>query len=67
MLSLRATSILDQMGKDMGRTGKKAALPKKDDDKSAKSPPAAVEEEDYEDGDFATPKRDRNDEDDRPL
>jgi hypothetical protein len=51
----------------MGRTGKKAALPKKDDDKSAKSPPAAVEEEDYEDGDFATPKRDRNDEDDRPL
>lgn len=67
MLSLRATSILDQIGKDMGRTGKKGALPKKDDDKSAKSPPAAVEEEDYEDGDFATPKRDRNDEDDRPL
>ena len=51
----------------MGGTGKKSELPNKDDGKSKKPPPAPVEDDDYEDGDIATPKRDRNGEDDQPL
>jgi hypothetical protein len=51
----------------MGRTGKKAELPDKDSGKSKKSPPASTEDDDREDGDFATPKRDRGDSDDEPL
>jgi hypothetical protein len=50
----------------MGGIGKKSAPPK-DDGKSKKSTPKPVEDEDTEDGDFATPKRDRSDDDDRPL
>jgi hypothetical protein len=59
----------------MGRTGKKSDLPGKDDGKSKKSskksfrksPPATAEDDDVEDGDIATPKRDRYGEDDQPL
>jgi hypothetical protein len=51
----------------MGGTGKKSELPHKDDGKSKKSPPAPTEDDDYEDGDFATPKRDRHGDDDQPL
>ena len=51
----------------MGGTGKKNELPNKEGGKSKKRPPAPAEDDDYEDGDFATPKRDRNDEDDRSL
>jgi hypothetical protein len=51
----------------MGGIGKKAELPKKDDSKSNKRPPARIEDDDVEDGDFATPKRDRSDPDDEPL
>ena len=51
----------------MGRTGKKSELPPKDDDKPKKPPPAPVEDDDYEDGDIATPKRDRHGDDDEPL
>jgi hypothetical protein len=55
----------------MGGTGKdnqppKNASPKKDGGKSGK-PPAATEDDDSEDGDFATPKRDRHGDDDQPL
>jgi hypothetical protein len=50
----------------MGGTGRKTELPNKKDDKSRKSPPAPVED-DIEDGDFATPKRDRHGDDDQPL
>jgi hypothetical protein len=50
----------------MGGTGKKNELPGKDDGKS-KKPPPPVEDDDIEDGDIATPKRDRSDEDDQPL
>jgi hypothetical protein len=69
MPPLRKISILDQDGmiNDMSRTDKKSESPKKDDDKSPKSPHAAAEQDDYEDGDFATPKRDRYGEDDQPL
>jgi hypothetical protein len=48
----------------MGGTGKKTERPKTDDNKS-KKPPAPVEED--EDGDIATPKRDRSGDDDEPL
>jgi hypothetical protein len=51
----------------MGGTGKKSERPKKDDGKPKKAPPAPAEEEDIEDGDIATPKRDRHGEDDQPL
>jgi hypothetical protein len=51
----------------MGGTGKNNELPKKDDGKSKKPPPAAPEGDDREDGDIATPKRDRYGDDDQPL
>ena len=52
----------------MGGTGKKTERPNKDDGKSKKKPPPApVEDDDYEDGDIATPKRDRSGDDDEPL
>jgi hypothetical protein len=51
----------------MGGTGKKTERPAKDEDKSRKTPPRPIEDDDIEDGDFATPKRDRDDEDDQPL
>jgi hypothetical protein len=59
-------------GNDMGGTDKnneppKNEPPKKDDGKSKKSPPATTEDDDSEDGDFATPKRDRYGDDDQPL
>ena len=54
-------------GKNMGGTGKKGELPKKDEKKSKKSPVKPIEDDDYEDGDIATPKRDRYGTDDEPL
>jgi hypothetical protein len=51
----------------MGRTGKKNEIPNKDNDKPRKPPPVPVEDDDIEDGDFATPKRDRHGDDDQPL
>jgi hypothetical protein len=59
-------------GNDMGGTDKnneppKNEPPKRDDGKSKKSPPATTEDDDREDGDFATPKRDRYGDDDQPL
>jgi hypothetical protein len=50
----------------MGRTGSNA-FPGRKDDESGKSPPKPVEDDDAEDGDIATPKRDRDGEDDQPL
>lgn len=54
-------------GKTMGGTGKKDKPPGKDNDKPKKSTPKRSEDDDYEDGDIATPKRDRSGEDDEPL
>ncbi len=51
----------------MGNTGKKNEAPKKADEKSKKPPPPPAADEDYEDGDIATPKRDRDGPDDEPL
>lgn len=50
----------------MGGTGKNSEPPKPGDDK-AKKPPRPVEDDEYEDGDIATPKRDRSGDDDEPL
>jgi hypothetical protein len=49
----------------MDETDKKHKL-RKDEHKPKKSVPKPVDDED-EDGDMATPKRDRNDEDDQPI
>jgi hypothetical protein len=57
----------------MGGTGKKrelpnkVGLPNKTGGKSKKPPAVAPEDDDDEDGDIATPKRDRNGDDDQPL
>ena len=51
----------------MGGTGGKSEPPKKDNDKSKKPEHVPVEDDDYEDGDIATPKHDRNGDDDEPL
>ena len=58
-------------GNIMGGTGKSKNKnrenPRKDNDKPKKSSPAPIEDDDIEDGDIATPKRDRYGEDDQPL
>jgi hypothetical protein len=52
----------------MSNNGKKNEPPKEADDKSKKPPlPKPVEDDDYEDGDFVSPKRDRYGNDDEPL
>jgi hypothetical protein len=54
-------------GNNMGRIGKEKKPVKEGDDKSKKKPPSRAEDDDYEDGDIATPKRDRDGDDDEPL
>jgi hypothetical protein len=51
----------------MGGTGKKNEPPKKDGDKPKKPERKPAEDDDYEDGDIATPKHDREGDDDEPL
>jgi hypothetical protein len=51
----------------MSGTSKKPDKGKTAKDSGKKSPPKVVEDDDDEDGDFATPKRDRNGDDDQPL
>jgi hypothetical protein len=51
----------------MGGTGRKDEPPKQPEDKPKKPERVPVEEDDYEDGDIATPKRDRHGDDDEPL
>jgi hypothetical protein len=65
----RGTSVDPIKGTIMGGTGKSKnkERPKKDGDKPRKSPPAPIEDDDIEDGDIATPKRDRHGDDDQPL
>jgi len=50
----------------MADKSKKTAPPKKADAKAKQPPPPSVDEDD-EDGDIATPKRDRTGNDDEPL
>jgi hypothetical protein len=52
----------------MGGTGKNSKPPRKDGGKPGNPPPKPVEDDDDgEDGDIATPKRDRDGDDDEPL
>ena len=51
----------------MGGTGRKNEPPKPAGDKPKKPERAPVKDDDDEDGDIATPKRDRTDNDDEPL
>jgi hypothetical protein len=54
----------------MGRTGNKSEPPKQEGDKAKKPvpPPSPREaDDDFEDGDICTPKRDRYGNDDEPL
>ena len=51
----------------MGGNVRKSEPPKQDNDKSKKPKGKPVEDEDCEDGDIATPKRDRYGNDDEPL
>ncbi len=63
-----AASDVDPIkGNNMGGIGKDNKPPKPVDDKSGKPPPPRVEDDEFEDGDIATPKRDRHDNDDEPL
>jgi hypothetical protein len=50
----------------MGGNGKKSEDPE-GDGKSKKTPSRWNADDDIEDGDIATPKRDRSDDDDQPL
>jgi len=56
-------------GEIMGGSGQKRELPNKDGKAKPLPPakPAPIEDDDVEDGDFATPKRDRYGSDDEPL
>ncbi len=51
----------------MGGNSGNSAPPKQDNEKSTKPKGKPAENEDYEDGDIATPKRDRYGNDDEPL
>ncbi len=51
----------------MAKTAKPSEPPKKADDKARKPTPPRDTDDDDEDGDIATPKRDRYGEDDEPL
>ena len=51
----------------MGGPGKRSDPPKQGDDKSKKPPPPPIEDDEVDDGDIATPKRDRSGNDDEPL
>jgi hypothetical protein len=64
---LRKTSSHSIKRNSMGGTGKNNELPGKGADKLRKAPPKPAEDDDVEDGDIATPKRDRSGEDDEPL
>jgi hypothetical protein len=51
----------------MGGTGRKNEPPKQPEDKPNKPERSPVEDDEYEDGDIATPKRDRTDNENEPL
>ena len=51
----------------MAKAGNKNPPPKKADDNKKKPQPPRDTDDDYEDGDIATPKRDRYGNDDEPL
>jgi len=63
----RKRRLIRQKRHHMGGTGRKNEPPKPADDKPKKPERVPVEDDDYEDCDIATPKRDRHGNDDEPL
>ena len=63
----RKRRLIRQKRHHMGGTGRKNEPPKPADDKPKKPERIPVEDDDYEDGDIATPKHDRHGNDDEPL
>ena len=63
----RKRRLIRQKRHHMGGTDRKNEPPKPADDKPKKPERIPVEDDDYEDGDIATPKRDRHGNDDEPL
>jgi hypothetical protein len=63
----RKRRLARQKRHHMGGTGRKNEPPKPADDKPKKPERIPVEDDDNEDGDISTPKRDRNGNDDEPL
>ena len=63
----RKRRLTRQTRHHMGGTGGKNEPPKPADGKPKKPERTPVEDDDNEDGDIATPKRDRNGVDDEPL
>lgn len=55
------------MAKIGNKTGKPSEPPKQAGDKTKKPEPPRDTDDDFEDGDIATPKRDRHGNDDEPL
>jgi hypothetical protein len=66
-MAVRLRSKTIKAGHNMGGTGKKPDKGKTTRDGGKKSLPKTVDDDDDEDGDMATPKRDRYGEDDQPL
>jgi hypothetical protein len=58
---------IDAQRYQMGGIGSNKEPAKEPGDKAKKPPPIPVADDDVEDGDFATPKRDRDGNDDEPL
>ena len=70
ILRIGMQSNADSSGRkrhQMGGTGRKNEPPKKSDDKPKQPERIPPEDDDYEDGDIATPKQDRTGNDDEPL
>jgi hypothetical protein len=63
----RKRRLIRQTRHHMGGPGRNNEPPKPADDKPKKPKRVPVEDDDYEDGDIATPKRDRTDNDDEPV
>ena len=67
VITARESPAIRQKGNEMGGTGRKSEPPKQDNNKPGKPKGKMAEDEDFEDGDIATPKRDRDGNDDEPL
>jgi hypothetical protein len=64
---IEVNSAVQGRNTHMGGTGRKPEKGKPTRDGGKNPPPELVEDEDEEDGDFATPKRDRHGDDDQPI
>ena len=63
----RKRRLIRQKGITWAEQAGRTSLRHRQDDKPKKPERVPVEDDDYEDGDIATPKRDRHGNDDEPL